>query len=457
MSTTVDADSPQRSTPRTQSWSTAFTAVMLSGFAAYFISLYVQQVYLSEDVIPNQFFIANDGLTTLPKYLSGTYSFGVHFFGDYQIVLIQALQKSPYLTTVVQKGNYAPLIFDLVHLWAKVVPYKLGFGIFEILTALACLIPLLVWLPSKDPWSRLRDTIIIGLLSYPVLSVLDRGNFEGLVAGLTAGGVWAYTRKRYWLASFLIFGASSIKFYPIVFLLLLLIDRRWREVLTGMALSAAGVFGGLVFFGGGYGANLRAMIHNVAVFGSANHSFLNAVYFNRSLFGMFTVIHYWMSGSVQLQGLAVAHYSIIELVLALAFIAAAFQVRSLELWQRVLLITIVITALPETAGGYTYVVLLLPVALFLREPRPTWQFVVYGVPLALALVPMGIGIGPYPISGLLPGLEITWQNVVGPGLLLYLGLATVVECAWRMRALSPRLPPSLQSYLERSRIETQPS
>jgi hypothetical protein len=77
-------------------------------------------------------------------------------------------------------------------------------------------------------------------------------------------------------------------------------------------------------------------------------------------------------------------------------------------------------------------VLLVPIALYLREESPSWQFFVYGLPLALVMIPKGIGID------FVQETEITWLNVVNPALLVYLGCALVIECAWNANLLSMR-------------------
>jgi hypothetical protein len=299
-------------------------------------------------------------------------------------------------------------------------------------TLIGCVLPLCVWLPSKSITSRTRDTIIIGFFSLPVLATLDRGNFEGLTAGLLAGGVLAYTRQRYWLCAVLIASAGSVKFYVIAFVVILLWDWKWREALFAVGLWAAGIFGGLLFFAGGYGANLRAMVHDVSTFAGSGMTFHTAIYFNRSLYGLLVVLHYWMTGNTTLGGFVVIHYTALCIVLAVVFIAASTQRKYLRLWQRLLLICTAVTVLPNYASGYTYLVLLVPIALYLREESPSWQFFVYGLPLALVMIPKGIGID------FVQETEITWLNVVNPALLVYLGCALVIECAWNANLLSMR-------------------
>jgi hypothetical protein len=422
----------------------AYVGISLILFAAYCITIYVQYVYLNENVLPYQLFIGNDVLETIPRYLSGTYSFGSHYFGDYQLIMLQAIQKSPYVTKVVQPANYGPLLYIVLRAWAK-LPYKLGFVLFEISTFVALILPVLFWVPAKDIWMRMRDVTVISFFSYPVLVTLDRGNFEGLTFAFVVVGIWAYLRQNYWLFTALLIGAAWIKFYPIVFFVLLLSDRRWKEFVTGVAASAGGVFGGLLFFPGGYGANLRALAHQAGTFGPASDTFLRAVYYNRSVYGLFAVVHNWMTGSVKLQGFFVAHYAVLAGVATVVLVAASLQTRALRLWQRIFLLCVIITAIPEVSYGYTYVVLLIPIVLFLREEdSPGWYFWAYGLPLALVMLPKGIGID------VVAGTEITWLNLVDPGLLACLALIMAIECAWNLRQAIRRSPRGSHLFDRRS-------
>ena len=424
---------PGSELPRRTIRTTVYASVALVLTTAWAMVMYVQQAYLNENPLPNQSFIPNDIIRAPARFLTGTYAFGIHYFGDFQLILVESLQKSPYITGAVEGGSYAPMTFVLLRLWAK-IPYKTSFALFMVVTVIGCLLPLLLWLPSRNIWSRIRDAVIIGLLSYPVLVILDRANFEGLTVGFVACGMWAYLKKHYLLCAVLFACAGSIKYYLIIFIVLLLAEWRWRESLVGIGLWTAGIFGGLLDFAYGYGANFRTMVHLAALFVGTKENFHTAIYYNRSLYGMFVVIHYWMSGSPSLAGFFVSHYRVLSVLVVIVWMAAAIQKKWLQLWQRVLLICIVTTIIPNIAGGYTYAILLIPIALFLRAEKPTWHLWVYGLPLAVTMVPKGIGIDT------VDGVTITWLNVVDPAILVLIGVALVIECSANSGVFGPESP-----------------
>lgn len=73
------------------------------------------------------------------------------------------------------------------------------------------------------------------LLAYPELFLLDRGNIEAISWIFTSLGVWAYWRKRWYTAGFLIGIAAALKLFPFILLALLLSARRYVALLIGAA------------------------------------------------------------------------------------------------------------------------------------------------------------------------------------------------------------------------------
>ena len=73
--------------------------------------------------------------------------------------------------------------------------------------------------------------------SYPILFVMDQGNIEVYLWLVIALGVWAYMRGGWMLAASLFGVAASMKFYPAVYLGLLLAKKRYKAFFFGILVA----------------------------------------------------------------------------------------------------------------------------------------------------------------------------------------------------------------------------
>jgi hypothetical protein len=86
-------------------------------------------------------------------------------------------------------------------------------------------------------------------LGYPMWFTADRGNIEGVVWVFSAAGICFLLRARYRAAALLIGLAASIKPFSIVFLLLLLPRRKYKEAALGLATAGLFVIAALTALG----------------------------------------------------------------------------------------------------------------------------------------------------------------------------------------------------------------
>ena len=72
--------------------------------------------------------------------------------------------------------------------------------------------------------------VTTAVLGYPMWFIADRGNIEGVVWALSAAGLCFLLRAKYRTAAVLIGLAACVKPFSILFLLLLLCRRKYKEV-----------------------------------------------------------------------------------------------------------------------------------------------------------------------------------------------------------------------------------
>lgn len=84
-------------------------------------------------------------------------------------------------------------------------------------------------------YAALITTVLIG---YPLWFTADRANIEGIVWAFSAIGLCFFLKNRYWAAGILFGIAAVIKPFPVLFFLLLLRRKKFKETALGGAVGA---------------------------------------------------------------------------------------------------------------------------------------------------------------------------------------------------------------------------
>jgi hypothetical protein len=90
---------------------------------------------------------------------------------------------------------------------------------------------------------------ITAVAGFPFWYAIDRGNLEALVWAICGAGICCFLRQRYRAAAVCIALAVCIKPFPVVFLALLLLRRRYREAILGVVVAGVLVLAGLFVIG----------------------------------------------------------------------------------------------------------------------------------------------------------------------------------------------------------------
>ena len=127
----------------------------------------------------------------------------------------------------------AAMIYQLFYLLPSPLHMFLGTGLGIFLIAAFFFARALIrrGIASSTAWA-FTGTVLA--CAYPILFVMDRANIEVFLWLLVALGVWAYMRGGWALAATLFGVAASMKFYPAVFLGLLLAKKRYKEFFFGI-------------------------------------------------------------------------------------------------------------------------------------------------------------------------------------------------------------------------------
>ncbi|HVS34640.1 MAG TPA: glycosyltransferase family 87 protein [Gemmataceae bacterium] len=275
----------------------------------------------------------------------------------------------------------------------------------------------LVWRGVRTGNRSLDVKLLAALfVSYPILFVLDRGNYVMAAFVCLFGFIHFYDKRRF-LCVVCLALAISIKLYPAVFLLLLAADRRWRDAAWVVGLTLVINVASFPFFRGGLIPNAEQFLRNVFLFAPAKTVFspMWDACWSLSFCNLFRVPYVVFLHRAP-DGLPY-YYPAIELAAIGALILALRRERTF--WKRVLAATIAMICVPSFSQDYNLVYLIIPVLLYFRQSAEfRWQDYFYLASLGLLFTPKA-----YYVFEVVDLNALTPQAFLNPLLLLGLFLA----------------------------------
>ncbi|ADV82680.1 glycosyltransferase family 87 protein [Terriglobus saanensis] len=230
-----------------------------------------------------------------------------------------------------------------------------------------------------------------GLLGYPILFLINRGNIEGVCWLFTASGVWAFWSKRWYLCGILLGAATALKLFPFILLGLLFSQKRYSAFAVAIGIAIL-ITGSSYFFVGptyhiastGIAAGLEAFRTNYAL---TIH--WNEIGFDHSLFAIVKLrVHQdyrsWLQGY-----LLVAAFT--------GLVLYWLRVRKLPRINQVLCLVVASVILPPVSYEYTLVHLYLPWAAMVLVSFEAWKkgLILPGLRLAAVLLALVTAIDSY--------------------------------------------------------------
>lgn len=281
-----------------------------------------------------------------------------------------------------------PLASLILCTFSKVGNQRLAFALY-IAPFLVCLF----WFVHKAVVGEGRSisvllTIALSLFSYPVIFALDRGNQEIFVFVFSALFLVLFDSGRTRLAVAMLVLATLMKPFPAVFGVLLICQKRWRDIIFG------GVLYGLLSFA--IPAVLWLHSGSGSFFGDgaltpyysyqAKYVFQNdGLRFGHSIFGAIKTIVF-MRGYDFVSERNVMLYFWASIGLFLAIVLFVIFVEKV-LWRRVFILFSLMTLLPFVSADYRLLHVFLPMYFYFRceeESRLHW---LYCLIFSLLLVP----------------------------------------------------------------------
>ncbi len=278
----------------------------------------------------------------------------------------------------------------------------------------------------------IRRLIYIGgifLVSHPFLFAIDRANLDLHIFMFIAVFGFCHQGSKPWMkvvGCCCLATAIAFKAYPVLFAVLYLKDRRYREF-VGTACVALGLTVAAIVLEGGAGAAIGGFISNVGQAGDLDIRV--AARYNIGVFNATRLVLDWLKMPEVLGGFA--SYYTLGAVGVLVVICGLAARRQVELWRSATALACAMCFIPKLSNDYRLLMLIIPLVLFIQSKAPlTKAHMRICVLFGFLLIPKGHFIFYfYPDLGSWgPGLAST-ASLINPALLVCLTILVLLPSA----------------------------
>ena len=346
------------------------SAIVLIGFVAAIFFHYIMGVYLGLPYPYNTFlFIPQDRFND--------------FFNMYNL----SINLNPYFEEYFIKSNYFPFANFIFYLFT-LIPQRPSFILFTCIFILPMLTINIANLNTQNKYGSFMSIVILTFLTYPFLFTVDRGNIEGILFVLLYLFIYFKDKNTFLSLVFLSF-SIALKLYPAVFLILLLAEKKYKEIVFTLLgvflLSLAAILtfkGGLIanalFIISGFGINESGFFLNNAQLLSGVGLFSPAKILLYALGKFFPTLASW-NGLLKIYSFAALGIFGI-LAIYIIFIEKM-------LWKKVALLVFAMLLLPHVSFDYKLILLFVPLILFINSNQRYKSDWFYMSVYALLLIP----------------------------------------------------------------------
>jgi len=331
------------------------------------------------------------------QYLQLTYPLNTFLFNpadrfnDFFSMLKVCSGNNPYGVGNASGSSYFPVANSIMFILGLAGNSYISLVILYVMFTLVLGLFIKTMFGKKLTFENIPAFIIITFTTYPFLFNLDRGNIDMVVFMFLVGFFYFHDKGKPLLSILLLALAISMKLYPAVFLILLLKDKKYKEIAAVIAISVLLTLGALLSFTGTITENIQALLRNLGSFNQDFNSFYGLQH-NLSLYGVIRVVTFifmtLIHGEV-IHGVfrdAIPWYSMAVLVLffGICIYILFFENRK---WKNVTMLTIVMLIFPNVSFDYRLIFLFVPLVYFIREGIDSKFRNLYLLLFSLLLVP----------------------------------------------------------------------
>jgi hypothetical protein len=338
---------------------------------------------------------------------------------------------------------FGSLIFHLLNLISQTQAFLIYYFIFLI----GWIIFIVNNFKQYNKLNNIRDVISITLLSYPFLYAIDRGNIEIYSFLMLAGFCFFYNNLNKYISLFGIICLSiviAIKATPVIFLLLLIIEKKWKELFFVIFTVITLTIFSLLIFNENIGSNISNMINNQAQY--TIHMIIknDGWQYGSSLFGLFKIIlafYYKISEHTINYDFLNAVKNLIQinsifLAISLGYLSWYLKFIKSAYWKKIALIVIVMILFTPASADYKLLNLFIPLALFINTSTKSYKYdLTYTLLFGILLIPKNYYIIPF-LNNLMKNGGLSISVLLNPIIMIILSYLIIREDVDSQKKLS---------------------
>jgi len=273
-----------------------------------------------------------------------------------------------------------------------------------------------------------KNIFILTCMSYPVLYILDKGNFDMFLFVVLGLFAYAFKSNKYMLGAILLGIANAIKPFTILFLFLFLFKKKYKEFFLSIILSSILIVGGFMVFKDNFFEQISNFIKIWALyqhtFVYANDNILGMGY-GSSLFMPLKLIFCKMTATPLISTILLSKfYDYLSLIIT-AF-TMFFVWREKSFWKQLTLLICNFLLIPSLTYDYKLIFLFIPIWLFVNEKEQSKFSLAYTILFGLLLIPKHFIITQTALtSTMTPWFSLS--IIINPLILILLSLLIIYE------------------------------
>jgi hypothetical protein len=237
-------------------------------------------------------------------------------------------------------------------------------------------------LKTSSRLSTCLNVFIVCGMSYPFLISIDRANFE-ITAFMCVSLFVILYGKRPIPGAVLLGVAVALKGFPGILALLLVTDRKWKELLVVVGVAIATTVASYMSFPGGFAQAVLGHLDNITRY---NESYLvgnEGLYFGHNLYGAVKFILLSIHSPSVPSPLILPAVLVLGLVLTAGYLLLVEKVQ----WRRIVVLVCALCLLPVVSGDYKLLYLFIPLYLFTNKQEAESVDWLYVALFGLLLIP----------------------------------------------------------------------
>lgn len=286
--------------------------------------------------------------------------------------------------------NYFPLAYILLFPFSFIKPLILSYLLFisGFLSSLTFMNTKYFYCKTLTKIENFQNIFILTALSYPVLSVLDRGNFDMILFIFFAAFIFLFKKEKYLLSAVVLAVMNAIKPFTLIFLVLFLFKKRFKELFFNIIITTLLVIGGFMLLHGNFFDQVSTLILNLASF---QQKYIYSLTYwgmgnTSSLFSCLKILFcIFPSNPIISTALLAKIYTYLSLFATI--ITILFASREKVFWKQISLLTLYMLLIPQIIFDYKLIFLFIPIYLFINAKEKSRFDLTYIILFGLLLIP----------------------------------------------------------------------